>query len=278
MIADWNGMAIRALAEAGAALDETPWIDAARRAFEFVTVNLSDDEGRLRHTWFGGKRGSAATLGDLAALSGAALTLFEITGEGAYLDRAAAWADEAVGDYWDDGDGGFFAMPAHGETLVIRTKPVIDDPNPSGNAQMVETLAQLYYLTGNAEYRAKAQATLKTFGGLVGNMAEDPDMGMAGFVNAADTLFTTLQVVIVGRRGETGTRALVRRTLGRSLPGRVLQVIRPGTVLPEGHPAQYKDQMDGLATAYVCRGSVCSLPATDAETLDRTLTVMRRGS
>ena len=39
----------------------------------------------------------------------------------------------------------------------------------------------------------------------------------------------------------------------------------PGrTGLPEGHPAQGKGQIDGAATAYVCRNMACGLPLTDA--------------
>jgi uncharacterized protein YyaL (SSP411 family) len=37
--------------------------------------------------------------------------------------------------------------------------------------------------------------------------------------------------------------------------------------LPAGHPAAGTASKDGRATAYVCRGSTCSLPLTDAGAL-----------
>jgi uncharacterized protein YyaL (SSP411 family) len=61
-----------------------------------------------------------------------------------------------------------------------------------------------------------------------------------------------------------------------SLPNRALEVISPGVVLPEGHPARYKEQLDGKATAYVCRGAICSLPVTSLSELTETLLLMRK--
>ena len=84
-------------------------------------------------------------------------------------------------------------------------------------------------------------------------------------------------MVVVGKRGEGPTDALLRTIMETSLPTRVLLVIAPGTELPANHPAFGKGQEDGKATVYVCRGTFCSLPATENETLVQTLSAMRRG-
>jgi uncharacterized protein YyaL (SSP411 family) len=126
----------------------------------------------------------------------------------------------------------------------------MDDPNTSGNAKMAEVLALLYYLNGDADFRDLAEKTLKAFGAAAG----EPVLEMSGLFNAADILDATLQIVIVGRRGDAAADKLIGRVMATSLPNRALDVIKPGTVLPEGHPARYKDQIDGRATAYVCRG------------------------
>ena len=57
--------------------------------------------------------------------------------------------------------------------------------------------------------------------------------------------------------------ALLRVVTTRCLPNRILQVVAADEALPEGHPAAGKGQVDGLATAYLCRGMTCSLPITD---------------
>ncbi len=272
VIADWNGMAVTAIAEAGLAFNRPDWMDAALKAFEVARRSLSDQKGRLRHSAFGKQRGAPATLSDLAELSRSALVLFEATGEEGFLDRAAGWAEAAVTHHWDEKDGGFFTAANDAGSSMVRLKPVLDEPNASGNAKMAEVLALLYYLRGEAKHLDRAQKTLLAVGGVTKEAA----LEMAGLFNAAETLDATLQIVLVGRRGEKATDVLFSRVMETSLPNRALEVISPGTVLPVGHPARYKDQIDGEATAYVCRGTICSLPVTNTPDLTETLLLMRK--
>lgn len=271
VIAHWNGMAISALAEAGFALGEATWIDAARGAFQFITVKLVED-GRLRRSWHAGRIGPPAILDDVAAMAAAALTLFEVTGEVAYRRRAEALAMEAVRHHWDATGDGFFVTADDAAPLPVRQRTILDGPNPSATSVIIEVLIRLYHLGGDEALRQRAEDTAAAWGAVL----EQPPLGAAGFINAAETLRAALQVVIIGGRGEAATDALVRRVGTMSLPTRILQVVAPGTALPEGHPAEGKGQEDGRATAYVCRGTFCSLPVTDAQDLARTLAEMRR--
>ena len=50
-LASWNALAIAALAEAGAALGRSDYLDAARSCAEFVLGTLRDPEGRLLRTY-----------------------------------------------------------------------------------------------------------------------------------------------------------------------------------------------------------------------------------
>lgn len=73
-----------------------------------------------------------------------------------------------------------------------------------------------------------------------------------------------MQVVVVGRRGDTATDGLLRSVWRTGLPGRTVKVIAPGVALPVRHPAYGKGQIDDKPTAYVCTGTFCSLPVTEA--------------
>jgi uncharacterized protein YyaL (SSP411 family) len=57
VLAAWNGLAIRALAEAGRALGEPAYVDAAVRGATFVLAHLRDDRGRLLRSWRNGVGG-----------------------------------------------------------------------------------------------------------------------------------------------------------------------------------------------------------------------------
>jgi hypothetical protein len=273
LLADWNGIAIAALAEAGLAFGEHAWIKAADVAFAEAARRLETPSGRLAHSWHDGRAGTPALVESLAQMARAALVLFEATGDESYLGQAEIWVRQALRDHWDDSDGGFFQAAADAAPTLARLKPVIDMPDPSGNAATVEALAKLYFLTGAEALRTSAERTLAATGGHPG---EDP-FNSAGLLNAADTMRRGLQVVIVGRRGEIDTDRLLARTFAFSLPARALLVIAPGQRLPENHPAHGKGQIEGRATAYVCRGTVCSLPADDADGLADTIRAMRAG-
>ena len=49
VLADWNGLMIAALANAGLVFDRPEWIALAREAFEFVCREMTGPDGRLRH-------------------------------------------------------------------------------------------------------------------------------------------------------------------------------------------------------------------------------------
>ena len=55
VLADWNGLAITAIAEASRHLGRSDWLDAARNAYRFVSESKSSD-GRLPHSILGDRR------------------------------------------------------------------------------------------------------------------------------------------------------------------------------------------------------------------------------
>ena len=263
VLADWNGLLITALANAAIVFERPDWLDLGADAFAFVAGAMSDGAGRLFHSWRAGKKRHPAVLDDYANMSRAALGLHEATGEADYLAHAERWVAIADRHYWDTANGGYFFTADDTEALITRTKTAQDQPNPSGNGVMVGVLARLFHLTGNSDYRARAERIVAVFAGDAPRVV----FGYAALLNGNELLQRALQIVIRGRRGEAGTDALLRAITGVSLPNKVLAVLAPDADLPAGHPAAGKGQLDGRATAYVCEGPVCSLPLTDPAAL-----------
>ena len=96
-------------------------------------------------------------------------------------------------------------------------------------------------------------------------------MAFSTLLNTAELLHSAVQVVIVGFRDQHDTKVMIDAVADLSLPDRVLQVIKPGEALASNHPAHGKGQVDDRATTYVCRGTTCSLPVTDAAALPAVL-------
>ena len=261
VLADWNGLAIAALANAATVFGQPDWLDLATSAFSFIVRALGTEDGRLHHSWRG-RAQHRAIIDDYANMSRAALALHEATGDARYLERARNWVAVAIGHYWDP-RGGFFFTADDAEHLIARAKNALDQPNPSGNGTLAAVLARLYFLTGDEDYRARAQAVLDAFGGEVRRHL----FSHATLLNAAELLAKAVQIVIIGTRGEADTEALLRAVFAANLPNRILSIVSPGTTLPQGHPASGKQQAQGRATVYVCEGPVCSLPLVDPPTL-----------
>jgi uncharacterized protein YyaL (SSP411 family) len=260
-LCDWNGLMIAALALAGTIFDRPAWIEAARTAFHFVAENLSDGI-RLLHSWRGGGARHRGVLDDYAAMSLAALALFEAVGAPAYLERAEVWL-AAAERHFRDPAGGYFLTADDSDDLIARTKTANDGALPSGNGMMALALARLYHLTAKDEYRERMERTVAAFSGeIAANFVSFPAL-----LNANDMLLNAVELVIVGRREATDTKALTRAVYDLSLPNRILQIVAPGTELPPLHPAHGRGQLSGKATAYVCRNGTCSLPVTEAPAL-----------
>ena len=144
-LADWNGLAIRAIAKAGDAFRQPEWIALAAKAYEFVASQMF---ARAACSTPSGREAKApATSADYANMISAALTLYQVTGEKRYLDDAIAWTAIMNRHYSADG-GGYYLAADDTSDLILRPLSASDDATPNPNATMLQNLADLYTLTG----------------------------------------------------------------------------------------------------------------------------------
>jgi uncharacterized protein YyaL (SSP411 family) len=269
VLAGWNGLACRALAEAGRALGRADYVAAAARNAEFVLTAMRDASGRLQRTWKAGAARLKAYLEDHAMVAAALLDVYETTLERRWLDEARRLADEMLRLFWDEGVEGFFDTGTDHERLVVRPRNLYDNAVPSGSAVAIETLLRLKVLTGDGRYEARALAALRALADL---MARHPT-GFGRFLCAHDFhLGPAVEVAVVAPPGD-GAGPLLAEVFRRYLPNLVLAGARgsePGAAA--GLPLlEQRQPVGGRATAFVCRNYACDLPATDPATLGRQL-------
>ena len=261
----WNGLAAAALAEAGAALDEPSWVAAAAEVMDFVLGTMRVD-GRLMRSY---RRGTVAHLGyseDYATVLEACLALWEATGELRWVTEARWAAGEAIRLFLDPVTGGFFTTGSDAETLVTRPKDLFDNAVPAANSVLALELQRLAALTGERSYESHALAIVR----LVRDLVERSPLGFGHLLGAID-LYTsgTVEVVIVGR--DAGTLVTQLRSTWR--PNAVLAIVPALSAeavaampLLEG-----RHEIDGRATAYVCRNGTCKLPVTTPDEMEEQL-------
>lgn len=266
VLADWNGLAIAALAHAAMILDRPDWIGRARRAFDFVVARMQRD-GRLMHAWRLGRLAHAATIDDYAQMIRAALKLYQATSEPEFLAQAERWADTVDAHYADPDRGGHFMTADDAGDVITRTKLAHDNATPAGASVMAECLTVLWLITGKSAYRDRAEAALKAFSGEVGRNF----FPLSTLLNATHLFQAGTQVVIAGAADDARAAALIRAAWSVPLPDRVVTRVDPDADLPDSHPAAGKGLVGGAPAAYVCVGPVCSPPATEPAALDERL-------
>jgi uncharacterized protein YyaL (SSP411 family) len=271
VLADWNGLMIAALAQAGLSFERPDWVALAARAFAFIGEHMTAPDGRLRHSWREGQARHPASVDDYANLSRAALTLYEATSDATYLARASEWVAVLDRHHWDSAEGGYFFAADDTEDLIARVKTANDAAVPSGDGTMVGVSTRLALLTGEDRYRQRADAIITVFAGeLARNF-----FPLATLINNAELAMKPVQIVIVAEPDDTAAAELRQAVYRVSLPDRVVLAIKPREALPEGHPALGKSLVGGRAAAYVCNGPVCSLPLGEPRALVDTLAGLR---
>ena len=200
----WNGMMIRALADAGFYFDRPEWTQRARKAIDFLWSELVTEtpEGiQLKAVYY--ERDGAkvdAFLHDYALLAEACLAVaskidwVEPGNSATYQARAQACVDQAMRYFTDEHSIGYYFTAEGAETPVARRKEWFDNATPSGNSVMLHALSGLHALTGDGRYAAEFEATLPAYADYAGKVAA----GVAHGLEAAATYQLGVAVIKVG--------------------------------------------------------------------------------
>ncbi|GAB2724520.1 DUF255 domain-containing protein [Nocardia thraciensis] len=261
VVTAWNGMAITALAEAGAGLARPDWVDAAARCARFLLSEHLID-GRLVRASLGGVPGAAAgVLEDYAWLATGLLSLHQATGDADWLELARRLIDTAIQHFADPAvPGAWFDTADDAEALVSRPRDPMDGATPSGTSSFAETLLTASVLadaTRTARYRELAEQTLQR-GAIV--LARAPRSGGQWLAVAEAALRGPIQVAIALPPGADPETAELTVTARRRAPGGAAVVAGAPNSMPLLADRQ---TISERPAAYVCRGAVCDLPVSD---------------
>jgi uncharacterized protein YyaL (SSP411 family) len=262
VLAGWNGLMLRGLAEAARVFGRAEDRELAIRNGEFLFSRMVRD-GRVLRSYKDGDARLAGYLEDHAALGLGALALYELTFDGAWLARARAMNEATVRWFRDERTKTFYDTAHDHEALVTRPRDVTDNAMPSGTSLAVDLMLRIAEITGDAGLRGDAITVLETlaepmirYGPAFGHALGAADMAVHGAV----------EVALVGAPGEAGFESLARAVAGQYIPSLVLAGgAPPGTEavpLLAGRTAR-----NGEATAYVCRQFACDAPVSRAADL-----------
>ncbi|MCH6230272.1 DUF255 domain-containing protein [Microbacterium sp. CFH 31415] len=259
VVTGWNGLAIGALARAGARLGEPRWIEAARWAADAVLETNTTADGRLvRASLDEIPSRASATLADYGQLAGGLVRLALATGDVVYAVRARKLVAACVAP------DGALAVPGGGDPVLAAQgvgapDGASDGDEPSGPAALADAALALWVLGAGAEWRETAERVVGTYA----SAGLGQPLAYGALLRTAASLAVAPRQVVVVSEEPAGRLA----TAARRIPADVVTVVAPGQAdafasagfsLFEGKVAQ-----GGVATAYDCRDFACRLPVTD---------------
>ena len=258
----WNGLMLRALAEAGRDLDRPDYLEAAKTTATFVRNELRSQDGRLHRSW---KEGHGARFGayleDYAFLAEGLLALYQSTYDVRWYDWANELGQIIISHFRDDGSGGFYDTPDDHETLIMRPKDVQDNAIPSGGASAANALLLLGLYSGDGTLWDAASGAVAANGEF---MARYPT-GFAHWLCAADLILgQPLEIAIIGDASSGDTEQLLNVVFEQYRPNNIVAVGGGDSSIPL---LSGRVQIDERSTAYVCRHFVCKLPVTEPDEL-----------
>ncbi len=267
ILADWNGLTIAALVNAGIILDDPSWLAMASRAFDFIAASMTRGD-RLGHSWRGGQLLFPGLASDFAAMIRAALVLFEATGEKRYLDQAVRWQGAFDTHYGDAETGGYYWSADDAGDLILRPHSTADDATPNPNAVAAQNLVRLAVLTGDDQSRTQADRLLE---GILAVAARNM-FGHVALLNALDLRLRAAEIVCTGPDAERFAQAALKLPFVDRI---VLRAVSSAD-LSASHPAQDKLKAVSGSAAFVCVGERCSLPVSKPGDIALVVAAMRR--
>lgn len=269
IVASWNGLAIRALVDAGSICHRPDWIDCASRAGDLlISTHLGADPthpSRLVRVSRDGKAGLHAlgVLEDQALVASAFLALAQATGEDSWRELAGTLLCDIKEHFQQDSgltDTANDVAPVAKDVATRQVDPT-DNVTPSGWAATIDAALTYAALSGDSEMRAWAEKFIPALIPLVASHTRFAGWGSAMFVTWLDG---PREVAVVEPSDSVFRDVLAQGTA-------------PGMVYAWGADQllmQNRTASEEKATAYVCRGFVCAAPTTDLNELKKSIGVV----
>jgi len=253
VVVAWNGLAMRAFADAAAAFNEPAYLEVAAGIAEFVAGPGTTDQGRLIRAWRNGRASGPGFCDDYAAVAVGLIALYQAGGDERWFHLSVRLLGEMERLFADDSGGGFYATGSDTAELIARPKNLMDNPTPADNSLAAEALILHHAYSGEPRL-------LDAFGRIVENagvlLIRHP--AAAGQLLAVIATQPLHQVAVVTESDDAAAE-LIGHFRSQYRPRHVLAVGSPDSAIPL---LEDRYPIEGRPTAYVCEDFVCSLPTS----------------
>jgi uncharacterized protein YyaL (SSP411 family) len=248
----WNGMMIKALADAAQVLNHDLYYEKASAAASFIFNNLKSENGALYRNYKNGKASIIGFLDDYAFFIEALIALYEVDFDEKWLVEAKMFTDYVIANFTDPDSPMFFYTSAESEDLIARKHEVMDNVIPASNSTMAQNLKKLGLLFDIELYTEKASEMLaavhpkiKTYGSAYSNWA----------IQLLNEIYGINEIAITGLE----TDVVKLELSGHYIPNKITL---GGT---KSNLPLLKGKQSNETKVYICRNKVCQLPVNTVE-------------
>ncbi|KHK95054.1 thioredoxin [Microbacterium mangrovi] len=261
IVTGWNGLAIGALARAGARLGDPSLVAAAQRAADAVLeTNLAPDGRLLRASLDGVPSRAAGTAEDAGLLAAGLCAVAAATGDVA----PAVAARELLAPFVDaDAAELGWADPVLAAQGMPQPPASSDSDHPHGPAALALGALSLWLLGAGDEYRASAAGIVRAH---AGRALADP-LSHGSILQAAVLLARGPRQVVVVTEDAGGALAAAARGIPCDLLAIVTETQAAAFAEAGFSLFEAKTRVSGLPAVYDCRDFTCRLPVTDPAAL-----------
>ena len=266
ILVSWNGLMIAARARGGRILREPRFVEAATKAAHFILDRMTDENGRLLHSYRNEQARFTGYLDDYACLLNSFITLYETTFDESWIDRAMRLADTIREQFGDTRGYGFFFTASDHEKLITRQKDIHDSSVPSGNGMVATGFTRLGKLCGRADLLSDARGVLD----MASELMETSPAAASQLLIALDMQTGPFpEVVMVGEVDEKATQDSLDAFWRRFIPNRVIALREVAETDDGSHFLDAiflgRKPLYGTPAVYVCEKFVCQSPVSGKE-------------
>jgi uncharacterized protein len=254
ILAGWNGLMLKGLADAYAVFGDADYLKMANRNAHFIENRMTDGF-RLFRSYKNGQAKLLAYLEDYALVIEGLIALYQAGFEEKWLFLAKGMTDYVIDNFYDPAEELFFFTDRHSEELIARKKELFDNVISASNSVMAGNLYVLSLFFENAQYEVLARK-------MMGKMAALLPQQIRFMANwgklYAMMLKPPAEVVITG----SNYLELVKGIQNQYFPFKIMAASgATSSRLPlfEGRLSQEKCRI------FVCRNRVCQLPVETVE-------------
>lgn len=249
ILAAWNALMSQGYIDAYKATSKSKYLELAQANADFVWEEMKHPDGGLYRSYEEDNSRISGFLDDYAYWIQTYLSLYQVTFDEEYLDRAGEWTRFVLTHFSDDESPLLYYTSARDEALIARKVEITDNVQPASNSVMAHNLFVLGQLTGEKPWIDRSREMLHAV------LSEAADIGQ--YYAHWYTLYAWMaeghfEVAIVG--AEAGKKLKEWH-----------QYFYPNVLLLGGEeesdlPLLRDKWQEDYTIIYVCKEKVCRLP------------------